>query len=426
MIMLSGFVVFMLLRLVVARINCQPRKEFTGLINQLFDCTKIRGFGGNSVVWEVKYDFGKGMKKYAAKVVNAEISESYQESLYGTSKFDAHKAISSFLDEDEDDDKEFILPNIKAEISIHSKIWRLRSYSKFVVRLEKCIRLKFDAIILIEELLGRSLQVSLNDQSFGKSLALRKRLFLYKGLITGVKFMHDRKIAHCDIKFENILKSLRHPNHFVFIDLGSGVFDASCIAGTISYFALENSMDIQYEETKGYSQDIWSLGIVLGVVEQTVLNSSADGYFYDDRNSLPENTDIARSHDSLILQLELTYASAYQDLSVYKLLTKMIRRMLDYDPRNRINVHECLKNIDLILNSLPNDLEELNANEFTPTILELPNNLFTKKQKGDNEGAEESRSDLSRFGKPLKSIIEEDTPTSKSTSHVHEDVHVLI
>lgn len=96
---------------------------------------------------------------------------------------------------------------------------------------------------------------------------LIKKVFLQ--LVSAVKFCHDNKIYHCDIKPENVLISDDY-QRVALTDFGLAVqqdyvADSMC-CGSLYYMAPERLLGAEHQKHKYYptsSGDIWSLGIIL-------------------------------------------------------------------------------------------------------------------------------------------------------------------
>ena len=87
--------------------------------------------------------------------------------------------------------------------------------------------------------------------------------FIFKQIILGIKYIHDKSIIHRDIKLDNILLDL--DNNIKICDFGvsrkinkGDIMFEQC--GTPAYIAPEILINKGYE---GFGVDIWSAGVVL-------------------------------------------------------------------------------------------------------------------------------------------------------------------
>jgi len=92
--------------------------------------------------------------------------------------------------------------------------------------------------------------------------------------LSGLKHMHDLKIAHRDLKPENLLLSSKEQNATVKIaDFGFAVkvqsdVELDQLVGTPPYFAPELSAlrDISVQEGYGRPVDVWAMGVILYIL----------------------------------------------------------------------------------------------------------------------------------------------------------------
>lgn len=87
---------------------------------------------------------------------------------------------------------------------------------------------------------------------------------LFKTIAVAIKYCHDMRISHCDIKFDNIL--INHSKEVKIIDFGFAVKRnskhtlISHYCGTPAFMCPEIVRRVPYDPHKA---DIWALGILL-------------------------------------------------------------------------------------------------------------------------------------------------------------------
>ena len=85
----------------------------------------------------------------------------------------------------------------------------------------------------------------------------------FKHIVEGVKYLHDKNIAHRDLKLENIVLC---DGKVKIIDFGISVYDTekeTAPYGTLDYFAPEIVNIVEEGGYKGKPVDIWALGVIL-------------------------------------------------------------------------------------------------------------------------------------------------------------------
>jgi serine/threonine protein kinase len=98
-----------------------------------------------------------------------------------------------------------------------------------------------------------------------EGLPLPEAMKLFTQLVAAIQYLHDRHIAHCDLKLENILLD----QHSQMVKVGDFGFarrwnprDGPCDKwlGSIEYAAPEVLRNLPYDPLKS---DVWSLGVIL-------------------------------------------------------------------------------------------------------------------------------------------------------------------
>ncbi|KAL6093184.1 hypothetical protein STEG23_008038 [Scotinomys teguina] len=117
--------------------------------------------------------------------------------------------------------------------------------------------------LIMEYVAGKDLEVFLRDVDFLKDEEARR---IFQQVISGVQFLHQRRIAHRDIKLENIL--IDRDGKVKLCDFGMArqleegqMLQGIC--GTLLYMAPEILARKPYD---GLAGDMWSLGVLLYVL----------------------------------------------------------------------------------------------------------------------------------------------------------------
>ena len=98
-----------------------------------------------------------------------------------------------------------------------------------------------------------------------------------------IGFIHDKKVAHRDLKLENIL--VDHELNIKVADFGFATFKKvnklSSFRGTKTYMAPEI---IEHQIYDGRKADIFSIGVILFIIVQGIfpfLEATPDEYYYN-------------------------------------------------------------------------------------------------------------------------------------------------
>ncbi|EGR32769.1 protein kinase domain protein [Ichthyophthirius multifiliis] len=159
------------------------------------------------------------------------------------------------------------LKNVKREITVLKKMEH-NSIMKLYYAIQDNQNVFFLQIILIMEYIGK---ISLNQYL---KIQPRKRLQednakkIFKQIVEGINYCHEKNIIHRDIKLENIM--LDNMNNAKIIDFGFSLQipdnkKLNIFCGTPSYMAPEIISKVEYF---GQKSDVWALGILLYVMCQ--------------------------------------------------------------------------------------------------------------------------------------------------------------
>lgn len=153
-----------------------------------------------------------------------------------------------------------------------------------------------------------------------KPVALKK---IFRRVVSAIKYCHDSRISHRDLKFDNIL--INEGKKVKIIDFGFAVRQrddsdvVSTYCGTPTFMSPEIVKRIPHDPSKA---DVWALGIVL---YKLVMN----------RYPFKANTD--QELNSLILKGELHISK-----SVDSEIRRLICGMLDRNETSRYTLHDVL------------------------------------------------------------------------------------
>ena len=98
----------------------------------------------------------------------------------------------------------------------------------------------------------------------GKRFEEEEARLVFSQILSTVDYLHHQKVAHCDLKFENILYDENTAN-LKLIDFGFSVDNADTqqptfLCGTPSYMAPE---EVLKKPGDLFKADVWSLGVIL-------------------------------------------------------------------------------------------------------------------------------------------------------------------
>ncbi|KAH7639909.1 serine/threonine-protein kinase-like protein [Dermatophagoides farinae] len=210
-----------------------------------------------------------------------------------------------------------------------------------IVRLYEVFETRLDFTLILELAEGGELQKVLDDE---ESIDERQCRRLIRQIIEGIRYLHQKHIAHLDIKPQNILLTDALPNGDVKLcDFGiSRMIEDHCevreIMGTVDYMPPEI---LQYEPIS-LASDLWSLGIVT-----YVLLSGHSPFGGDDKQQTYSN----------ITSSDLEFPD-----KLFSHITddakNFIRKLLNRDPKKRLNCDECLQHPWLLLDNNNISLED--------------------------------------------------------------------
>ena len=183
------------------------------------------------------------------------------------------------------------LPEIHHEIAVLRKC----AANKRIVRLHEVYETSTDMILILELATGGELQrICDGEECLTESQARRAM----RHILEGLAFLHERNIAHLDLKPQNILLSSEADSEDVKLcDFGisrviePGV-DVKAILGTVDYISPEV---LSYEPIT-LAADVWSVGVLAYVLlsgytpfgaddrQKTYLNISQGNVTFEDEH----------------------------------------------------------------------------------------------------------------------------------------------
>ena len=209
--------------------------------------------------------------------------------------------------------------NVFINLPVHSNILRLCDHYEIGEEIGVFVTERMD-IDLLDFLLSR------------KRLTMSECRFIFHQICSAISHLHSHKIAHCDIKPENILLKLEDGaiKEVKLSDFGYA-YDKNKneglegIRGTGEYMAPEIFFgnEVQHEKL-----DVWSVGVTL----ITLLTSLFPFIYKDDKM-------IQLDYISILKDL---YQSPMCDQVELNNLLEMSRRIFEFDPIRRISIDDIL------------------------------------------------------------------------------------
>ena len=214
---------------------------------------------------------------------------------------------------------------------------------------------------------------------------------LYKQIILGIKYMHEKNIVHRDIKLENILIDLN--NNIKICDFGIGrvlsspeqpLFDQ---CGTPMYIAPEILLCSKEEGYKGFPVDIWSSGIVLYILLSGTLPFS----FKNSSLSLDESESHINedNNNSIELQYSIINKDPKEIENISEEAKDLLNKLLIKNPDDRITIEEILNHP--WMKDVSNKVLDSNKYHlFTKAEINILSKTYVDYRKDKNEKLKES------------------------------------
>ena len=233
---------------------------------------------------------------------------------------------------------ENLIENIELEKNILLKIDH-----PFIVKLVKCLKNEANIFFLMEYIKGKELFDVIRDIGF---LNKDQTNFFIASMMVAIQYLHERKIIYRDIKPENII--VEKNGYIKLIDFGTAkeIEDRTkTIIGTPHYMAPEIIMGGGYS----FQVDFWSISICMF---EFMCGEVPFGEKVEDPMEIYFE----------IINNQLTFPTKY--ITVDKEFKKIMKKMLDKNPSNRLSNFYSIKNHPWF--------EDFNWDELTNLNLKAP------------------------------------------------------
>eukprot|EP01022_Parablepharisma_sp_SALTPOND_P014704 TRINITY_DN201_c0_g1_i1.p1 TRINITY_DN201_c0_g1~~TRINITY_DN201_c0_g1_i1.p1 ORF type:complete len:638 (-),score=59.80 TRINITY_DN201_c0_g1_i1:11782-13695(-) len=195
------------------------------------------------------------------RIENFIVGKQVGQGAYAAVKVAFHKVLNKKVALKIYDKAKLIEPQRQKSVQREIKIME-RLNNPYIAKLYEAFDTPKQVILAMEYVRGTSLHGYLKSK-MGRRLPEQEAKRLFKQVVTGIGYCHNKSITHRDIKLENIL--LDESNNIKIIDFGF----STCIpntkkikifCGTPSYMAPEI---VSRKEYAGPPADIWALGVLL-------------------------------------------------------------------------------------------------------------------------------------------------------------------
>lgn len=250
---------------------------------------------------------------------------------------------------------------LKEKIIQEGKIL-FKLHHQYIIKFEKFFYTTQKAYLFMEYAEGGNLREKLERIKNNRTKFGEKRLItIFYQLCQAVKYCHDNKIIHRDLKASNIFfdkaKVVKLGDFGLSAILDENKKTVNSLVGTPIYMGPEVYMEVPYS----YSCDIWSLGIIL--YELCFLENPFDHLFTSEQ-----------IYDYILKE------NIFKECKKYSMETNnLMRKLLQKNPSRRPSIDEVVKNCEDILKNL--EKPKIRLKEYHPIqLLDLfPPILFTKK-----------------------------------------------
>ncbi|NXT63354.1 DAPK3 kinase, partial [Chaetops frenatus] len=238
---------------------------------------------------------------------------------------------------------------IEREVSILQQVLHAN-----IVTLHDIYENKTDVVLILELVSGGELFDFLAQK---ESLSEEEATRFIKQILDGVNYLHSKKIAHFDLKPENIMlldKNIPIP-HIKLIDFGlahkieDGV-EFKNIFGTPEFVAPE----IVNYEPLGLAADMWSIGVITYILlsgaspflgetkQETLANITAVNYDFDEE-FFSNTSDLAKDFIQKLLVKDTRRRLTIQEALSHPWITVRLKKETDVAQENKKAEHTQLK-----------------------------------------------------------------------------------
>ncbi|XP_054752528.1 myosin light chain kinase, smooth muscle-like [Lytechinus pictus] len=214
-------------------------------------------------------------------------------------------------------------PEDKKEVEHEIEIMMILQHPK-LLQLYDAFASGPNMVMILEFVSGGELFDRVVDEEFELTEAVV--VFLMRQICEGVKFMHEKKVLHLDMKPENILCVRKNSNKIKIIDFGLAQkytkgLQVSC--GTPEFLAPEV---VSYDDV-AYGTDMWSVGVIC-----YILLSGFSPFMGDNEGETMSN----------ILKVEWDFDDECFD-EISDLAKKFIENLLQEEKDDRLSANQCLE-----------------------------------------------------------------------------------
>ena len=288
-----------------------------------------------------------------------------------------------------------------------------------------------------------------------RKLSEKTAKFLFRQIISGIKYIHEQNIVHRDIKLENLLIDLNNNVKICDFGIGRKVTSKSQLlydqCGTLMYMAPEILLSTKEKGYEGFPVDIWSSGISLYIMLSGTLpfnyknkkkgNEDEENEENDEEVESISDKSKKNDDDNFELQYSIVYKEPKHIENISDEARDLLKGLLNKDPKKRLTCKQILnhpwllnykeKNTSfnkyhlftkaelIMLSKTFIDYRRANTDDlkenFTLSNLESDNNKNKNNSKGENITSKSS------ILAPYNSIISESDSNSQRPSMKSED-----
>ncbi|KAG0360228.1 hypothetical protein BGZ54_009652 [Gamsiella multidivaricata] len=287
----------------------------------------------------------------------------------------------------------------------------VRKNESFTAKVEASLEREIGILMSIDQagLIGvadRAPDGELFDQIIDKQKFTEKETrHIFKQVLEGVKYLHDRGVVHRDLKPENILVMDKDTMTVKISDfglakmIGERVF-FNTICGTPSYVAPEVIRNGEY----GKGVDMWSLGVVLYIC--------LCGF-------PPFSDDLAPPKLRIqVLQSMYTFPSPYWD-EISDEAVDLVQVLLAQNPEDRLTVDEALDHVWMTLDDDEGTMPSQSRTDPMPKVKGLLSRVMTERaDRAIQRGVRVGYSQPTPFSQTIPDLPEDNDEDEEPQSQV--------